>query len=187
MPSEPSDPLATAAASAAAEAKRLRPWVFGLFVLAIVLIVSAIASDGISSTAHLREARAAGEPFEWRDALHAILRQVLMAAPAFALATALWYAQDYLKRLEKGELWTVSTSALVKEIGGSLVTASVLSVAVVPTALGWVEGGNAFRTDLESGFVVLGGLGLALIVIGRVLHDAIVAAGSLKSEHDQIV
>lgn len=181
------DPLAAAAVKAAEEARRLRPWVYGLFVLAIVLIVSEIVSHGMERTADLREVHAAGDAFRAWDVVDAFLRQALGAAPAFALATALWYGQDYLKRLEQGGLWTVSTARLVKEIGASLVTASALSIVVVPTALLWLDRRGAFVADLESGPVVLGGLGLALIVIGRVLYDAIGAAGSLKSEHDQIV
>lgn len=179
------DPLSHAALSAANEAKSLRPWVYAIFVLAVVLIVTEIGISGIGSTAHLREMR--GDAFDLWQAVDAFLRQVLLAAPAFALASALWYAQNYLQRLEKGDLWTHPTALLVTEVGGSMVTAATLEVFIAPTILRWLDRNGVLELNLEPTPVVLGGLGLALIVIGRGLGDAIAAAGTLKSEHDQIV
>ncbi len=181
------DPLSSAAAHVALEAKRLRPWVYGLFVLAVVLVTTQIASDGLASTAHLKVRHDAGETWSFAQMLDALLRQVLRAAPAIALTSALWYAQNYLGRLEKGELWTASTAALVDEVGRAMVTASALLVVIVPTVSLWLDGGGVFRLDLEAASVVLGGLGLALVVVSRGLRAALGAAGTLKSDHDLIV
>lgn len=179
------DHLSQAATSAATEAKRLRPLVYALFVLAVALIVTEIGIAGLRDTVHLRELR--GETFDTWHMVDAILRQILRVAPAFALASALWYAQDYLSRLEKGELWAASTSMLVVEIGSAMTTAAALEVLIAPTILRWLDRNGAIEVNLEPTPIVLGGLGLALIVIGRGLKDAIGAAGALKSESDQIV
>lgn len=183
----PSDPLSSAAARVAEEAKRLRPWVYGLFVLAVVLVVTEIATDGIAGTARLKVLHDAGDKVSWLEMVDVFLRQALRAAPAIALTSALWYAQNYLARLEKGELWTTSTAALVDEVGRSMVAASVLMVAIVPTVGLWLDGRGAFAFDLEALPVVLGGLGLALIVVSRGLKAALDAAGALKSDNDQFV
>lgn len=182
-----SDHLSSAAARVADEAKRLRPWVYGLFVLAVVLVATEIATDGIASTRHLKALNETGDKLSFAETLGAFLRQMLRAAPAIALTSALWYAQNYLARLEKGELWTTSTAALVDEIGRAMVTASALMVVIVPTVSLWLDGRGAFQFDLEASPVVLGGLGLALIVVSRGLRAALDAAGALKSDHDQIV
>jgi hypothetical protein len=179
------DPFSSAAVSAAAEARHLRPWVYAIFVLAVVLIVTEIGVAGLKDTAHLRVAR--GVEFDWWQAADELLRHVLRVAPAFALASALWYAQDYLQRLEKGELWAPSTALLVTEIGGAMVTAAALEIVIVPSITGWLDRESPFAFNLEPTPVVLGGLGLALTVIGRGLRDVVGAAGALKSEHDQIV
>lgn len=181
----PIDPMSHAATNAAGEAKRLRPYVYGLFVLAVVLIVGEIGIAGLRDTANLRELR--GQSFDIWQAVDTILRHILRVAPACALASALWYAQDYLGRLEKGELWAPSTSALVVEIGSAMAMAAALDVLIAPTILRWLDRNGAVELNLEPTPVVLGGLGLALIVIGRGLKDAIGAAGALKSENDQIV
>lgn len=181
------DPLSAAAAHVAGEARRLRPWVYGLFVLAVVLVVSEIATDGIASTAQLKAQHDTGDRVTLVQMLGAFLRQVLHAAPAIALTSALWSAQNYLGRLEKGDLWATSTAALVDEVGRAMASASVLMVAIVPTVGGWLNGHVAVRFDLETLPVVLGGLGLALIVVSRGLRSALDAAMALKSEHDQIV
>lgn len=180
-----SDHLSDAASRAAAEAKNLYPWVYAAFVLAVILIVTEIGIAGLKSTASLRELR--GETFGFWQGVDTFLRQALRAAPAIALATALWCAQDYLLRLSKGELWAPSTAALMGEIGQSIAWAAAFEVVITPTVLRWLDHGGVFELNLEPMPVVLGGLGLALIVIGRGLRDAVGAVGALKSDHDQIV
>ena len=182
-----SDPLSSAAMSVAAEARKLRPWVFALFVLAVVLVVSEIAVNGIAGTAKLKALREAGADLSLMTQVDTFLRQILRAAPAIALTSALWYAQNYLGRLERGDLWTASTALLVDEVGRALTWTSVLMLAVVPTLGLWLDGRGPFQIDLEALPVVLGGLGLALIVVSRGLGAALTAAEALKSEHDQIV
>ena len=179
------DHLSDAASRAAREAKRLHPWAYAAFVLAVILIVTEIGLSGLKSTAALRDLK--GETFGFWQGVDAFLRQVLRAAPAIALAGALWCAQDYLQRLGKGELWAPSTAALMSEIGQSMAWAAALEVAIAPTILRWLDSHGAFELNLEPMPVVLGGLGVALIVIGRGLRDAVGAVGALKSEHDQIV
>jgi len=179
------DHLSDAASRAAAEAKRLHPWVLAAFVVAVILIVTEIAITGVASTASLRDLK--GEAFGFWQGVDALLRQALRAAPAIALASALWCAQDYLDRLGKGELWAPSTAALMGEIGQSISWAAAFEVVISPTVLRWLDGHGAFEFNLEPMPVVLGGLGLALIVIGRGLRDAVGAVSALKSEHDQFV
>jgi len=179
------DPFSSAAFSAAAEARRLRPWVYAIFVLAVVLIATDVGFAGVRDTAQLRELH--GAAFDLRHIIDAFLRQLLPASPALALTSALWYAQAYLHRLERGELWAPSTASLVSEIGGAMTTAATLEILIVPTVLGWLDREVSFNVDLEPTPLVLGGLGLALTVIGRGLRDVVGAAGALKSEHDQIV
>ena len=179
------DPLSGAAISAAAEARRLRPWVYGIFVLAVVLIVAQVTQ--MRRALQSGDADLRGEAFDLWLGVDAFLRQALRLAPAFALAAALWYAQDYLHRIEKGGLWAPSTATLVTEIGGSMTSAAALEIVIAPTLLAWLDRDGPVGFDLELTPVVLGGLGLALVVIGRGLRDAIGAAGALKSEHDQIV
>ncbi|MFT3811048.1 MAG: hypothetical protein QM698_14100 [Micropepsaceae bacterium] len=179
------DHLSDAASRAATEAKRLHPWVYAAFVLAVILIVTEIGIVGIKSTAALRDLK--GETFGFWQGVDAFLRQALRAAPAIALAGALWCAQDYLARLGKGELWAPSTAALVGEIGQSMTWAAAFEVVISPTILHWLDQRGVVELNLEPMPVVLGGLGVALIVIGRGLRDAVGAVGALKSEHDQFV
>jgi hypothetical protein len=179
------DPLLEAATRAATKASRLQPWVMAAFVVALLLIVTDVGAAGIKATAALRDLKR--ETFDFWEGVDAFLRQFLYAAPAIALASALWSAQDYLQRLGKGELWAPSTVALMTEIGQAMTWAAAFQVFITPTILLWLDRRGAFATDLEPASVVLGGLGVALVVIGKGLSEALTAVSTLKSEHDQIV
>lgn len=179
------DPLMEAATRAASEAKRLQPWVLAAFILVTILVVTDIGASGLKATASLREMR--GERFDFWQGADAFLRQFLYAAPAIALASALWSAQDYLDRLAKGELWAPTTVALMVEIGHAMSWAAAFEVVLTPTILRWLDHSGAIEFNLEPMPVVLGGLGVTLVVIGKGLRDAFGAVSALKSEHDQIV
>ena len=115
-------------------------------------------------------------------------RKLLVVAPALSLTWALFEVQAYLKRIEDGAVWAPSTMKLLGRIGECLITTAVLSSVVLPTVSLWINDGHGgFDWHLEAETLALGGLGIALEVIARVLGDVLQAAATIKADHDEIV
>jgi hypothetical protein len=170
---------------AAVEAKWLRTLAITLFIVALIMIlVDLAAARPIRDLFTGQNA----EGFSLGAAVRSIGPQLIRLGPAIALAWALWEAQAYLKRVEAGEVWAASTMKLIERVGECLIVATVLAVFVSPTLDHWVtdtKGGVGLH--LESTDIVLGGLGIILVSIAKVLGDMLKTAGDLKADSDAIV
>jgi hypothetical protein len=163
---------------AAAEASRLQP------LAGILLLAAALLILGQHLVSPLAEALTSDDPERWLQMGGATIE----AAPAVALAWALWETRRYLGRLARGDLWGPATTQLLGRVGDCLLWAAALSVFVVPNLRSWAEGGfSGFDWQLEAEDIALAGLGLLLSLIGRVVRNVVEVAATLKAENDQIV
>ncbi|MBL8549097.1 MAG: DUF2975 domain-containing protein [Hyphomonadaceae bacterium] len=164
---------------AAAEASRLQPLAGFLLLAAALLIVGQYVLGPMADAFNSHDSD------DWGH----VLRSVIEAAPAVALAWALWETRRYLARLARGDVWGPATTQLLGRVGDSLLYAAALSVFVVPNLQSWTDGGfgGGFSFNLEAQDLVLAGLGLLLSLIGRVVRNVVEVAATLKAENDQIV
>ncbi len=177
---------AAAAAHASKIAKQMRPLAFALLAIGAVFTLRDVSHD--FSLMCVDEMAASGERFSLRCSIHQIGLQLIHIGPALALLWALWEAQTYLARLEKGDLFVPDTMALFSRIGEALVIAAAWKALFAPTLLRWVseqQGGIVWDLDADS--ITLAGLGVILSAIGRAWRAALEASAEIKSENDAIV
>jgi hypothetical protein len=161
---------------AAAEASRMQPLASILLIAALLLIVGQYVLSPLGS------AISSGA---WGSEE---IADVIDAAPALALAWALWETRRYLGRLARGDVFGPATTQLLGRVGDCLLWAAALSAFAVPNLRSWIDGGfGGFEWSLEAQDLVLAGLGLLLSLIGRVVRNVVEVAANLKAENDQIV
>lgn len=169
---------------AAAEARWLRPLILTLFVIGLISVLRhlVILRDACSG------AVLAGEKaFTLACALHELGLQLIAAGPALALLWALYETQAYLKRLEDGDVFAPSTMKLFARIGEALIMAAAWAVVIAPTLSQWVAGHGGFDWQLDAKSITLGGLGIALVTIARVLGEVLASAEAAKADSDAVV
>ena len=174
-----------ARAETAREAGRARPWAQAVFIVSLALVIGQ-AGLGMIGRLSARAARD-GEKVGLPESLTEFALQVVTMAPAIALVAAVYHAWRYLERLEGGEVWAASTAGMLGEIGSCLIASSVFAVVLTPSILIWSEGRIGAQFDLEATPLVLGGLGVALTMIGQAFARVARAAAALKAENDQFV
>lgn len=163
----------------AAIAGRCEPWAIG--VLAVVLFL--LVGDAILQPILWSMSSSGYYPMD--VALVHVRDNVIAALPAYALLWVLWETRGYLARLRKGEIWLPATQRTLSGIGGGLVAAGLLGLAARPVLL-WVRS-DGFEFSLDPGWLALSGIGLLLIMIGRVMESVVEAALALKRENDEIL
>jgi Protein of unknown function (DUF2975) len=166
---------------AATEAQKLRPIAYGLFIIASVTIASEYLFLPIWA-----QVQQTPTP-SFLDAIRSILKQSINAGVTISLTWALWEAQLYLKRLEQGQVWTISTIKFLERIGECLIVSAVWSVVIAPTLHVWVITHGGFDWQLESQSLILFGFGLLLDMIARVMGSVLQTANELKTDNDGIV
>jgi Protein of unknown function (DUF2975) len=166
---------------AAEEAKKLRPIAQVLFVGALSLITSEYFVQ--PSWDQLRQAPVPS----FLEAINQILKLWINAGAAISLAWALWEAQLYLKRLEQGKIWAISTIKFLERIGECLIVSAVWTTLIAPTLQFWAAMRGGFDWQLDAQSLILFGLGLLLAVIARVFGSVLQTANELKTENDGIV
>lgn len=118
-------------------------------------------------------------------ALIHIRDNVLAGAPGYALLWTFWEARVYLSRLRQGDMWLSSTQKLLSRIGWTLVLAGFLGMAVRPAFRFLHEGDISLSSDLSWG--TLAGVGLLVIMIGRIAASIVEAAAAVKRENEDFV
>lgn len=169
---------------AAAEARWLRPLALTLFVIGLATTLPNVILSGDACVVGMTEG---DRRFSISCALHGIGVALVHAGPTLALLWALWEAQAYLKRMEAGDVWAPSTMKLFGRIGDCLLAAAVWAGVVTPTLLLWTAGSGGFDWNLEPMTLTLGGLGIVLTAIARVLGDMLATAKATKADNDAIV
>lgn len=169
---------------AAAEARWLRPLALTLFAIGVVMTAKEVA---VIEHACVDETIGAARRFSLACAGREVGAKLVHAGPAIALLWALWEAQAYLKRMESGEVWAPSTMAMFGRIGECLLAAAVLLAVVTPTLTLWIAGDGGLRWNLDPLTLTLGGLGIILIAIARVLGDVLETAAAAKADSDAII
>ncbi|MDH7973986.1 hypothetical protein QH494_17500 [Sphingomonas sp. AR_OL41] len=150
--------------------KRLFGWLFGIGAF---LIFSEIAYMPLKAVI-LTAGTAAG-----RGAVDDLAETILASLPALALLGAVWQARRVFGGFAGGEILSVEAGKALTRLGDWLVASTVLSIFFGPA------GGRAdivFGLNL-SAIIMLGSVGLAIRLIGRVVE----MAAAIKSDHDQIV
>lgn len=169
---------------AAAEARWLRPMALTLFVIGLVATLPDLAvSRGACSADMMENVRR----FSISCALREVGAALVQAGPTLALLWALWETQAYLKRMEAGDVWAPSTMTLFGRIGDCLLAAAIWAGVVTPTLSLWIAGRGGVDWNLEPMTLTLGGLGVVLTAIARVLGDMLATAEAAKADHDAIV
>jgi len=179
-----SDIWTATAQRAAAEARWLRPLALTLFVMGLLMTLQGMAGSGDACVVDMAEN---GRRFSVACALREIGAGLVQAGPALALLWALWEAQAYLKRMESGEAWAPSTMKLFGRIGDCLLAAAIWMGVVTPTLSLWIAGRGGFEWNLDATILTLGGLGIVLTAIARVLGDMLSTAEAAKADSDAIV
>ncbi|WP_299326771.1 DUF2975 domain-containing protein [Parasphingopyxis sp.] len=165
--------------STAAIAGRCEPWATGVLTIVVFLLIG----DAILQPIIWSMSSNGYYPMEL--ALVHVRDNVLAALPAYALLWVLWETRGYLARLRKGEIWLPATQRTLLGIGGGLVAAGLLGLAARPLVI-WVRG-DGFEFSLDPGWLALAGVGLLLVMIGRIMESVVEAALALKRENDEIL
>ena len=159
------------------EARRLEVVTLIAFVLLVVALVGRYLLLPLLGA--LREA--APGSVEFYDIIG---RAVIEALPAFALLGAVDASRKLFGRLAKGELFSDAVGRGVRGVGGSLIWAAAVIALIVPWLQAWVDGRYGFGgIHLDPTTVVLGVVGAAMLLLGRLLKRA----GALQSELESYV
>ncbi len=145
--------------------------------IAIVIVVLGLTVEFVLAFAH-------GE-FPWERAFWDIHGESLIRAlPTLLLAGALDASRKLFGRLARGDLFSEAVGQGVKGIGASLLYAAAAMAVIVPWLIAWTEGKYGFGgIDLEPTTWVLGIVGAALLMLGRLLRQA----NALQDELERFV
>jgi len=158
------------------EARRLEILsVFALIGVIVAITVRYLLLPGVEF------ARGPMTPEAFTETLGAALISVL---PVVLFAGALSATHRLAGRLHRGELFSTAVGQGVTGIGSSLVAGAVAAAFIVPNLLAVVQGdydGFGFKLDAETW--VIGIVGLALMLVGRLLGRA----GEMKAELESYV
>ncbi len=157
-------------------------------VVAGVLIILGAAADQVAMPAVVALRSQEVTP-DWRGALtllNVIGSFLVLAAPSFMLAGALFELSQVLDEYGKGQFFTLKASVGIRKAAESALWAMAFKVVVSPTIYNWI----AQTDDIRGAVWRLEAFDLGLIafaafvaVLGRVLE----AAATIKQENDEIV
>ena len=150
--------------------KRLFGWLFGVGAF---LIFSEIVYMPLKAVLFTVGTDALG------SAVRHLLATSLAASPALALLGGVWQARNLFQGFASGEILTVDAGKALTRLGDWLVISAVLSFFFGPAG----EHPDATFGHYLSTIVMLGCLGLAIRLVGRVVE----VAAEIKIDHDQIV
>ncbi|ABF40441.1 hypothetical protein Acid345_1439 [Candidatus Koribacter versatilis Ellin345] len=108
--------------------------------------------------------------------------EVVGACPEVLFLLSLWGVRAALQRLAQGDLYGAVMVRMLKRVGAMVAAGSFLKVFVEPAAHRWLGYAPGYWIAYDVSGVVLGVVGLALIIVARVLENA----AELKAELDGI-
>ena len=154
-------------------------WVFRIAV--VVMAVSLAAGLVFSPIARVLDGVAEGEP--WRAIFRDVGLNLIRALPAVLLLLAVMAAQRVFSRMSRGAIFTPANAADIGRIGENMLWAAIAAGVIAPTLSGWVRGDVTLSFDVHDWTLLLGVLGVAVSLMGRVLG----LATQIKAENEQIV
>jgi hypothetical protein len=114
----------------------------------------------------------------------AVATFLLLAAPAFLLAGALFELSAVLDEYGKGQFFTLRASAGVRKAAEAALWAMAFKIVISPTLYSWItQEGRGFVWRMEPFDLGLIAFAAFVMVMGRVLE----AAARIKQENDAIV
>ena len=159
------------------EARRLEVVTLIAFILLVVALVGRYLL--LPLVGALREAVPASPEF-----YDIVGRAVVQALPAFALLGAVDATRKLFSRLARGEMFGDSVGRGVRGVGASLIWAALVAALIVPWLTAWLDGRYGFGgIHLDPTTIVLGVVGAAMLLLGRLLKRA----GALQSELESYV
>lgn len=154
-------------------------WVFQIAV--IVMAVSLAAGHVIWPIVRVLGGAVEGEP--WRALLRDVGLNLIRALPAVLLLLAVMAAQRVFSRMSAGAIFTAANVAGIARIGENMLWAAIAAIVISPTLSGWVRHDTTINVDLTDWALLLGVLGVAVSLMGRVLG----LATQIKAENEEIV
>lgn len=149
----------------------------------LVFIVLALAATSIAGEVfvgpliHLMRGAAAPA------LLQGVRDRFIEALPMLILLSGLWSAQRVFGRVAEGDVFTAANAAGVADIGSAMGWCGFAEVVMVPTIKAWVAHTGGLDFALEGWAIVLGALGGAVALFGRIWALAV----DIKTDADQII
>lgn len=122
-----------------------------------------------------------GEP--WRGAANAVGLKLIAALPSVLLLFGVLAAQRVFARMGEGQIFTAANAADIRRIGENMVWAAIAAILISPTLAAWVRHERSVTIDVQDWALILGVLGAAIGLMGRVLG----LANQIKAENEEIV
>jgi len=98
---------------------------------------------------------------------------LILALPPILFLGALAAARKVCVRLREGELFDRAVARGVRDIGSSLLWGAAALAVITPNLLTWVRGDpGGLELDLELETLIIGFVGAAMMLLGRVLGRA---------------
>jgi hypothetical protein len=151
-----------------------------LAVAAVTISLISVAAQLVSTAAPLWRGGPIG------DTILRVAKQTVLSAPALFYVVGLWRARLVFRRIGRGEIFIRPNSLGLIAIGWSLLTGALWAIAVsglAPVAPDQSVDQLLRSTEFGASDLALAALGLALIMIGRVMNTA----ATLKAENDGFV
>jgi hypothetical protein len=160
---------------------RQQAWLFGFVATAAVTIsLISVTAQLLSTAAPLWRGGPPG------DTILKVARQAVLTAPALFYVVGLSRARRVFGRIGRGEIFIRANSQGLIAIGWSLLLGALWAIAVAgldPAAQDQSVDHVLRATAFGAADLALAALGLALIMIGRVMNAAVI----LKAESDGFV
>jgi hypothetical protein len=152
----------------------------GLASLAVAITLAAVVSQIFMAAAPLWK----GGPVE--EALISTGRQLALSVPALLYVASLYYARRVFLRIAAGEIFVRTNGEGLRAVGRCLLLGGLWAICaegLVPYSPDQPLALTMSEVARSSSDVVLAALGLALILIGRLMTTA----AALKAQNDEFV
>lgn len=152
----------------------------GLASLAVAITLAAVVSQIVIAAAPLWK----GGPIQ--EALIDTGRQIVLSVPALLYVAALYYARRVFLRIAGGEIFVRTNGQGLLAMGRCLLIGGLWAMAaegLMPYAADQPLALTMSEVARSSSDVVLAALGLALVLIGRLMTTA----AALKAQNDEFV
>jgi hypothetical protein len=110
--------------------------------------------------------------YDARASLGSVAAQLALASPAVAYLGALWKLRSLADRVAEGEGFAKAGANALRWSGVLLMLGAALALLVIPLLSRWTALGRARQIDLDVSTLIIGAIGLALLLIARLLDQA---------------